>query len=60
MVPPLLLSRTILDMFCPGLTYLPDGRLMVTGGSNSEKTSIYDPQVNRWNSDTNMNIPRGM
>src|SRR3979490_2323098 len=30
------------DMFCPGIAYLADGRLLVNGGDSSPKTSIYD------------------
>jgi large repetitive protein len=36
------------NMFCPGTVNLPDGRLMVTGGSTSRVTSIFDPATNVW------------
>ncbi|MDG4863346.1 discoidin domain-containing protein, partial [Streptomyces sp. T-3] len=47
------------DMFCPGTAVLADGRVMVTGGSNAERASIYDPVTDAWTSTTDMNIPRG-
>jgi galactose oxidase len=47
------------DMFCPGIADLPDGRVLVNGGSSSPKTTIYDPEANTWSADADMNIPRG-
>ncbi|BCJ46567.1 hypothetical protein GCM10010168_62060 [Actinoplanes ianthinogenes] len=47
------------DMFCPGISALPDGRILVTGGNNSEKTSIYDPATDAWTSGPAMTTPRG-
>ncbi|WP_338118073.1 discoidin domain-containing protein [Streptomyces coryli] len=47
------------DMFCPGTAVLADGRVLVTGGSNSERASIYNPATDEWTSTTDMNIPRG-
>ncbi len=57
-----LIDDTGHDMFCPGTANLADGRIMVTGGSSSPKTSIYDPfdgPNGKWTSSSNMNIPRG-
>ncbi|WP_051209826.1 galactose oxidase-like domain-containing protein [Gelidibacter mesophilus] len=58
-----ILPRTVTDtnhdMFCPGINNLPDGRIMVTGGSSAEKTSIYDPRTNVWTAGDDLNIPRG-
>ena len=31
------------DMFCPGIAYLADGRILVNGGSSSYHTALYDP-----------------
>ncbi|MFH8990165.1 discoidin domain-containing protein [Streptomyces sp. NPDC017940] len=47
------------DMFCPGIAVLRDGRVLVTGGSNAERASIYDPATDSWSSTTDMNIARG-
>ena len=54
-----LVSSTGHDMFCPGTATLPDGRILVNGGSSSAKTSIYDPATNQWTSGAAMNVPRG-
>ncbi|MEV7280406.1 discoidin domain-containing protein [Streptomyces sp. NPDC093111] len=47
------------DMFCPGIAMLADGRVLVTGGSNADKASIYDPATDTWSSTASMNIARG-
>ena len=52
-------TNTGADMFCPGTTLLPDGRVLVNGGSSSRKTSIYNPSNNAWMFDAQMVIPRG-
>jgi hypothetical protein len=54
-----MVTETGHDMFCPGTTLLPDGRVLVSGGSSSQKTSIYNPADNSWNTGALMNIPRG-
>ncbi|QZO01346.1 RICIN domain-containing protein [Chenggangzhangella methanolivorans] len=54
-----LVSNTGHDMFCPGTATLPDGRILVNGGSSSAKTSIYDPATNKWTQGAAMNVPRG-
>ncbi len=47
------------DMFCPGTTHLADGRVLINGGKNSEKTTIYNPAKNQWLTASPMNIARG-
>ncbi|WP_244291147.1 discoidin domain-containing protein [Streptomyces subrutilus] len=47
------------DMFCPGIAMLADGRVLVTGGSNAEKASVYDPATDTWSATTSMNTARG-
>jgi galactose oxidase len=54
-----LVSNTGHDMFCPGIANLADGRIHVTGGSSSSKTSIYDPATGTWSASSLMNIARG-
>ena len=54
-----LVRETKHDMFCPGITNLPDGRIMATGGSGSNKTSIYDPSNGVWTAAQEFNTPRG-
>jgi cytochrome c peroxidase len=51
--------ETAHDMFCPGTSFLGDGRLLVTGGDTAAKSSIYNPGTATWTSGGNMNLPRG-
>jgi galactose oxidase len=54
-----LVTNTGADMFCPGTAVLPDGRVLVNGGSSSPKTSIFSPTTSTWSISGEMNIPRG-
>jgi galactose oxidase len=54
-----LVTETGHDMFCPGTAVLTDGRILVNGGVDSGKTSIYDPATDTWTAGPLMNIPRG-
>lgn len=52
-------AETRHDMFCPGMSSLGDGRLVITGGSNAEKTSIYNPADNSFSPGPDMRVARG-
>ena len=54
-----LITDTGHEMFCSGLALLPDGRLLVVGGSDSGATSLYDPATDSWTAGPRLNIPRG-
>ena len=54
-----LIEQTGHDMFCPGTATLPDGRIMVSGGSSSNRSSIYNPGTAQWNTGDEMKISRG-
>jgi YVTN family beta-propeller protein len=54
-----LVSQTGHDMFCPGTTYLADGRLLINGGIDAANTTLYDPATAGWSRSGTMNIPRG-
>ncbi len=61
-VGPVVDSGVAADMFCPGIAYLPDGRLLVNGGSSSSHTALYDPfsgANGSWADAAPMNIARG-
>ncbi|KAE8361334.1 galactose oxidase [Aspergillus caelatus] len=47
------------DMFCPGLSLDHLGQPVVTGGSSSLRTSIYNTGTDRWIAASNMQIARG-
>ena len=47
------------DMFCPGTSMLPDGKILISGGSNSSKTTLYNPATNAWSAGPDMMIARG-
>jgi hypothetical protein len=47
------------DMFCPGISMLGSGDIVVTGGSNAEKTSIYNVTTDLWEPGPDMIKPRG-
>ena len=52
-------TNTLSDMFCPGVTVLSDGRVLVNGGSSSASANIYDPKTDTWSAAASMNIARG-
>ncbi len=54
-----IVAETGHDMFCPGISLLQDGRILVSGGDTEQKTSIYNPTTSVWSTGAPMQIPRG-
>ena len=50
--------NTAHQMFCTGLALLPDGRVLINGGSSDSATTIYDPFTDTWTAGPLMTIPR--
>ncbi|MGY1807681.1 discoidin domain-containing protein [Blastococcus sp. SYSU D00669] len=46
------------QMFCTGLTQLPDGKVLINGGSSAAATTIYNPFIDTWTRGPQMTIPR--
>lgn len=46
-------------MFCPAISSLQDGRILIQGGSNAAVTSFYDPKTNGFTRGPDMKIARG-
>jgi galactose oxidase len=47
------------DMFCPGSSIDAQGRVIVTGGNDASKTSIYNPSTGGWTAAGLMQRSRG-
>ncbi|GIJ44350.1 hypothetical protein Val02_12360 [Virgisporangium aliadipatigenens] len=58
-VTPQIVNQTGHDMFCPGISIIPDGRVVITGGDDTRKTTIYDPASNAWTTGPLMVKERG-
>ncbi|KAF2418926.1 galactose oxidase [Tothia fuscella] len=54
-----LVTNTNHDMFCPGISMDFNGRIVVTGGDDAAKTSIYTPTSATFSSGSDMNVARG-
>ncbi|MER2268238.1 GDSL-type esterase/lipase family protein [Methylobacterium oxalidis] len=52
-------ANTNHEMFCVGTNYLPDGRLMISGGNGYNSVSIYDAATDTWSRGPSLNIARG-
>lgn len=52
-------SNTQHDMFCPGISTLQDGRVVVNGGSDAATVSIYNPATGTWSRAADMKFGRG-
>lgn len=50
-------TNTFHDMFCPGISMDINGHIVVSGGADSQKTSIYDGT--QWTPGGDMNLHRG-
>ncbi|MDM0116400.1 DUF1929 domain-containing protein [Variovorax sp. J22R133] len=55
---PITVTATGHQMFCPGLSMLADGSVLVSGGSDAVKTSIYDPALGGWVTGAQLGIAR--
>ena len=47
------------DMFCPGMSFDVNGRMIISGGETADTVSIYDPLKDEWTSVAPMKIARG-
>ncbi len=47
------------DHFCPGTAVLPNGNILVNGGSSSPESAVYNWSSGAWTPDAKMNLPRG-
>ncbi|KQT69885.1 MULTISPECIES: ricin-type beta-trefoil lectin domain protein [unclassified Aureimonas] len=47
------------DMFCPGISTLADGRLLIAGGQTGNRSTIYDPANDTWKAGPALNVSRG-
>jgi galactose oxidase len=53
------IENTHHDMFCPGMSFDQNGRMIITGGSTAYETSIYDSAKNEWSEGGQLAIERG-
>ncbi|MDF5715253.1 MAG: DUF1929 domain-containing protein [Rhizonema sp. NSF051] len=53
-----LIVETQHEMFCPGVSHLADGRILIAGGSDADNTTIYNPFNDTWQRDQGLTIPR--
>lgn len=58
-VSPRTVANTNHDMFCPAISSLQDGRILIQGGSDAAKTSFYDPKTNSFTTGPEMKMARG-
>ncbi|KAH7066795.1 galactose oxidase-like protein precursor [Paraphoma chrysanthemicola] len=52
-------SNTQHDMFCPAISSLQDGRILIQGGSDAAVTSFYEPKTNSFTRGPDMKMARG-
>ena len=46
-------------MFCPAISSLQDGRILIQGGSDAAKTTFYNPSNNTFTAGPDLIMPRG-
>lgn len=46
-------------MFCPGISALEDGRILIQGGSDAKKNSFYNPATNEFTKAPDLLVARG-
>jgi galactose oxidase len=46
-------------MFCPGISALEDGRILIQGGSDAKKNTFYDPKTNAFTPAPDLIVARG-
>lgn len=52
-------ANTHHDMFCPGISALGDGRILIQGGSDAKKNSFYNPSTNTFTTAPDLIMARG-
>lgn len=52
-------ANTQHDMFCPGMSSLQDGRILIQGGSDAATTSFYNPATNAFTRGPDLKMARG-
>lgn len=52
-------TNTHHDMFCPGISSLEDGRVLINGGGDADDTSFYDPAANAFSVGPKLQVARG-
>src|SRR3954453_16818907 len=58
-VSPMMDAGVQADMVCPGISYLPNGDILILSGSSSSHTALFDPLSGQWSDSGNLNIARG-
>jgi galactose oxidase len=52
-------TNTHHDMFCPGISTLADGRVLIQGGSDAKKNTFYNPSTNTFTAAPDLITARG-
>ena len=55
----MLVTNTGHDMFCPGISMLPDGDYLITGGSSANDVTRYSPETGAFSAAPDMILERG-